>query len=112
MISPASRGSKISSRIAALSRCQGVGGEGRYGTSGTEIGNAHLKWAFSEAAVLFLRANPAGQKSLTQREKKHGSGKALPLLGQKLGRTVYYMLQRQTAFDMDKFLNGLRERSG
>ena len=78
----------------------------RYGTSGTKIGNAHLKWAFSEAAVLFLRANPAGQKYLTKLEKKHGSGKALTLLGQKLGRTVYYMLQRQTAFDMDKFLNG------
>jgi len=78
----------------------------RYGTSGTKIGNAHLKWAFSEAAVLFLRANPAGQKSLTKLEKKHGSGKALTLLGQKLGRTVYYMLQRQTAFDMGKFLNG------
>lgn len=27
----------------------------RYGTSGTKIGNASLKWAFSEAAVLFLR---------------------------------------------------------
>jgi transposase len=60
----------------------------RYGTSGTKIGNAHLKWAFSEAAVLFLRANPAGQKSLTNLEKKHGSGKALTLLGQQLGRTV------------------------
>jgi hypothetical protein len=56
--------------------------------------------------VLFLRANPAGQKYLTKREKKHGSGKALALLGQKLGRTVSYMLQRQTAFDMGKFLNG------
>ena len=33
----------------------------RYGTSGTKIGNAYLKWAFSEAAVLFLRTNPAGQ---------------------------------------------------
>ncbi len=30
----------------------------RYGTSGKKIGNAHLKWAFSEAAVLFLRRNP------------------------------------------------------
>ena len=56
--------------------------------------------------MLFLRANPAGQKYLTKLEKKHGSGKALTLLGQKLGRTVYYMLQRHTAFDMDKFLNG------
>ena len=78
----------------------------RYGTSGTKIGNAHRTWAFSEAAVLFLRANPAGQKYLTKLEKKHGSGKALTLLGQKLGRTVYDMLQRHTAFAMGKFLNG------
>jgi transposase len=89
-----------------LVKCTKESAGKRYGTSGTKIGNAHLKWAFSEAAVLFLRANPAGQKYLTKLEKKHGSGKALTLLGQKLGRTVYYMLQRQTAFDMDKFLNG------
>jgi hypothetical protein len=78
----------------------------RYGTAGTKSGNAHLKWAFSEAAVLLLRANPAGHKYLTQLEKKHGSGKALTLLSQKLGRAVYDMLQRQTAFDMDTLLNG------
>jgi transposase len=89
-----------------LVKCTKASAGKRYGTSGTKSGNAHLKWAFSEAAVLFLRANPAGQKYLTKLEKKHGSGKALTLLGQKLGRTVYYMLQRQTAFDMDKFLNG------
>ena len=89
-----------------LVKCTKESAGKRYGTSGTKIGNAHLKWAFSEAAVLFLRANPAGQKSLTTLEKKHGSGTALTLLGQKLGRTVYDMLQRQTAFDMGKFLNG------
>ena len=33
-----------------------------YGTSGNKIGNAHLKWAFSEAAALFLRANEPAQK--------------------------------------------------
>ena len=33
-----------------------------YGHSGKKIGNAHLKWAFSEAAVLFLRMNPDGQR--------------------------------------------------
>jgi transposase len=38
----------------------------RYGTSGAKIGNAYLKWAFSEAAVLFLRTNPAGQKYLAR----------------------------------------------
>jgi transposase len=36
----------------------------RDGTSGKNIGNTSLKWAFSEAAVLFLRHNPAGQKFL------------------------------------------------
>jgi hypothetical protein len=51
----------------------------RSGTSGTTIGNAHLKWAFSEAAVLFLRDNPAGQKFLTRLEKKHSTGKALTI---------------------------------
>ena len=38
----------------------------RYGPSGTKIGTASLTWAFSEAAVLFVRANPAGQKSLAR----------------------------------------------
>jgi transposase len=38
----------------------------RSGTSGTKIGNASLTWAFSEAAVLFLRNNPQGQKYLTR----------------------------------------------
>jgi transposase len=38
----------------------------RYGTAGTKIGNAYLKWAFSEAAVLFLRNHPAGQKYLAR----------------------------------------------
>ena len=52
----------------------------RSGTSGTKIGNAYLKWAFSEAAVLFLRANPAGQKYLTHLEKKHRKAKALTVL--------------------------------
>src|SRR2546425_5291356 len=75
------------------------------GTSGNKIGNAHLKWAFSEAAVLFLRDNPAGQKLLTRLEKKHSKGKALTILAHKLARAVYYMLKRQTAFDLETFLH-------
>jgi transposase len=48
----------------------------RSGSFGTKIGNAHLKWAFSEAAVFCLRDHPAGQKLLARLEKKHGKGKA------------------------------------
>ena len=77
----------------------------RYGTAGAKIGNAYLKWAFSEAAVLFLRANPAGQKYLARLEKKHGKGKALTVLAHKLARAVYYMWKRDTVFDLDKFLH-------
>lgn len=78
----------------------------RSGTSGAKIGNAHLQWAFSEAAVLFFRDNPAAQKLLARLEHKHGKGKALTILAHKLARAVYYMLKRQTAFDLDTFLQG------
>jgi transposase len=88
-----------------LVKCAKESAGKRYGTAGTKIGNASLKWAFSEAAVLFLRDNSAGQKYLTRLAKKHGQGKALTLLAQKLGRAVYDMLKRQQAFDMHKFLH-------
>jgi transposase len=77
----------------------------RYGTSGKKVGNAYLKWAFSEAAVLFLRNNPAGQKYLARLERRHGKGKSLTVLAHKVARAVYYMLKRDTAFDLDKFLH-------
>jgi transposase len=87
-----------------LVKCAKESAGKRYGTSGAKIGNAHLKWAFSEAAVLFLRANPRGQQYLSRLEKRHGKGKALTVLAHKLARAVYYMLKRETAFDMQKFL--------
>ena len=87
-----------------LVKCAKESAGKRYGTSGTKIGNAYLKWAFSEAAVLFLRNNPAGQKYLARLEKKHGKGKALTVLAHKLARAVYYMLKRRVVFDLDTFL--------
>jgi transposase len=88
-----------------LVKCAKASAGKRSGTSGKKIGNAYLKWAFSEAAVLFLRHNPAGQKYLARLVKKHGKGKALTVLAHKLARAVYYMCKRDTAFDLDKFLN-------
>ncbi len=78
----------------------------RSGTSGSKIGHAHLTWAFSEAAVLFLRDHPAAQKFLARLEHKHSKGKALTILAHTLARAVYYLLKRQTAFDLDTFLRG------
>ncbi|HSF34258.1 MAG TPA: IS110 family transposase [Candidatus Tectomicrobia bacterium] len=76
----------------------------RYGTAGTKLGHASRKWAFSEAAGLCLRNNPAGQKYLARFEKKHGQGKALPVLAQKLARAVSSMLKRGVAFDLSTFV--------
>lgn len=86
-----------------LVTCAKASGGKRLGTSGATIGNAHLKWAFSEAAVLFLRDHPAAQKSLARLERKHGKGKALTILAQQLARAVYDMLKRKVACDTDQF---------
>ena len=74
-----------------LVKCAKESAGKRYGTSGAKIGKSSLKWAFSEAAVLFLRHNPAGQKYLARLEKKHGPGKALTVLAHQLARAVYDM---------------------
>jgi transposase len=87
-----------------LVKCAKESAGKRLGTSGKKIGNAHLKWAFSEAAALFLRNNADGQKYLARLEKKHEKGKALTILAHKLARAVYYMLKGKTAFDMTMFL--------
>jgi transposase len=89
-----------------LVKCAKESAGKRYGTSGTKMGNAYLKWAFSEAAVLFLRSNPEGQRAFARLEKKHGKGKALTVLAHQLARAVYDMLRRDTVFDMRMFLHG------
>ena len=88
-----------------LVKCAKASHGKRAGSSGTKIGHAHLKWAFSEAAVLCLRENPAGQKLLVRFEKKHGKGKALTIVAHKLSRAVYDMFKRKVAFDMHRFLS-------
>jgi transposase len=87
-----------------LVKCARPSAGKHYGTSGQKIGNVYLKWAFSEAAVLFLRNNPEGQKLLARLEHKHGKAKALTILAHKLARAVYFILRREKAFDLTQFL--------
>ena len=87
-----------------LVKCQKSSAGKVLGTSGAKIGNAYLKWAFSEAAVLFLAKCQQGKPLLARLERKHGKGKALSILAHKIGRAVYFMLSRKTAFDMERFL--------
>lgn len=73
------------------------------GHSGKKIGNAHLKWAFSEAAVCFLRANKRAQALRARLKAKHGKGKSLAIIAAKLARAVYFMLKRSEVFDAERF---------
>ena len=84
----------------------------RLGTSGKNIGNAPLPWAFSEAAVLSWRNQPQGPKYLVRLEKKQAQGKALTILAPTLARAVYDMLTRTTAFDRDQVLRASESSAG
>ena len=75
------------------------------GIGGAKIGNVHLKWAFSEAASLFLRKNEKGQKYVARLTGKHGKGKAMSILAHKLGRAVYFMWKRNEAFDINRLMS-------
>jgi transposase len=88
-----------------LVKCAKESNGKRLGTSGKKIGNVHLRWAFAEAAVLFLRHNQPGKEYFTKLEHKHGKAKALTVLAHKLGRAVYYMLTREQAFDLQRFVS-------
>ena len=72
--------------------------------AGAKMGNVHLKWAFSEAASLFLRWNAPARKYFARLERKNGKKKALGILAARLGRAVYYMLLRNRPFDLQRFL--------
>src|SRR5262249_48226767 len=61
------------------------------GTGGRKIGNAHLKWAFSEATCLLIRELPRAKTWLARRERKLGKKRALGALAARLGRTVYHL---------------------
>jgi transposase len=75
----------------------------RLGSSGKKIGNVHLKWAFSEAVVLFLRRNPDAAKYREKLKKKHGNAKSMTILAHKLARAAYYILKRKEVFHIETF---------
>ena len=88
-----------------LVKCMKESAGKRLGPWGKKIGTPQLKWAFSEAAVLFLRQNQPGQDYFAKLERKHGKGTALTVLAQKLARAVYCMLTREQAFDLTRFVS-------
>jgi transposase len=89
---------------ARLVRCRHRSAGKAVGRGGKKIGNAHLKWAFSEAVGLLIRSCPAVKGWQQRHEKKHGKQKTLGILAAKLGRTVYHMLRKNVAFEARRFL--------
>jgi transposase len=87
-----------------LVKCAKESGGKRLGTSGKKIGNGHLRWAFAEAAVLFLRHNQPGKEYFAQLEHKHGKAKARTVRAHQLGRAGYYLLTREQAFALQRFV--------
>jgi transposase len=77
----------------------------RVGVGNGTQGNAYLKWAFSEAVVLFLRETREAAPYIQRLERKYGKAKAKGILAHRLGRTVYYLLKHQQVFDLKKFMN-------
>jgi transposase len=68
-----------------------------------KIGNAHLRWAFGEAACLFLRQSARAKKWHACKVKQHGKGKALAILAARLGRAVFALWRKREAFEEGKF---------
>jgi transposase len=91
---------------ARLVRCSHESAGKKLGTGCKKIGNAHLRWAFAEAACLFLRSSARAKKWKQKQAAQRGEGKALAILAARLARAVYHMLRKGEAFDEERFWNG------
>jgi transposase len=76
------------------------------GVGNARAGNAWLKWAFSEAAVLSSQKDERMKTCLAKLQSKHGSGKGLSIFAHKLGRVVYHLLRTKKVFDGERFVRG------
>jgi transposase len=88
---------------ARLVRCAPVSAGKTKGSGGKKIGNPHWRWAFAEAACLFLRQSERARRWKAKQEKKRGPAQAMGLRAAKLARAVYHVLTKQVAFDEGRF---------
>jgi transposase len=76
----------------------------RVGVGCRKAGNAWLKWAFSEAAVLGAQKDERIGGLLQRLASRLGKAKALSALAHKLGRAFYHMLHTKEVFDIQRFV--------
>ena len=76
----------------------------RTGAGNRKAGNAWLKWAFSEAAVLSAQKDERIGGLLQRLASRLGKPKALSALAHKLGRAFYHLLHTKEVFDINRFV--------
>src|SRR5262249_12071860 len=76
----------------------------RVGIGNRKAGNAWLKWAFSEAAVLSAQKDERIGAYLARLAWRLGQAKAYSALAHKLGRACYHMLHTKEVFDVNRFV--------
>jgi len=91
---------------ARLVRCGHESAGKQLGSGGQKIGNAHLRWAFAEAACLFLRSSERAKRWQEKQLKKRSAGRVLALLAARLARAVYHLWRKGEAFDEARFWQG------
>ncbi len=69
------------------------------GLTGGKMGNAYLRWAFGQAAVIAKGHHPLLTPYSEKLISKHGKFKGNAILAKKIARAVYFMLQSGTVFD-------------
>ena len=85
---------------ARLIKCAKESGGKKLGTGGAKMGNVHLKWAFSEAAVLFLRHTTRGQEAPgAPREETRQRQSAVDPRAQDRARRLLHALARHRLLD-------------
>lgn len=89
---------------ARLVRCQHTSAGKNYGSPGSKIGNAYLKWAFSEIVPLIKRQCKEVKAYCERIERRHSKARANAILATKLGRAVYFMLKRRDVFSLEKLI--------
>jgi transposase len=96
---------------ARLVRCAHESAGKKVGSGGKKIGNAQLRWAFGEAACLFLRSSERAKKWKQKQQAQRGEAKALAILAARRGRAVYHLRRKREAFDETRFWQGGGRRS-
>ena len=76
----------------------------RTGEGNRKAGNAWLKWAFSEAAVLSAQKDERIGGLLNRLAARLGKAKAYSALAHKLGRAFYHLLHTKEVFDVNRFV--------